>query len=244
LADRLITLGIGLTTFGVVFSIGAYFLLSSIPLTALGIGITILGITTLLTPSQPIPKETIADLIKSSCDNIESILEATGAFIKAIYIPSSNEKVYAYIPLVANPHIPPPKEVSQYLDKVVVKHGRSVGIVITPPGFELKKLNVSQEGSRDLESLVEQILVDLSGIAEGIKLLEEGNSIILEVRRPRVNVDYPRFNLVMGSLPSCMAAQAIALALSTPIQIGEEKQEKDRIVTRFQVLEWTEIPSI
>jgi len=39
LADRLVTLGIGLTTFGVVFSIGAYFLLSSIPLTALGIGI-------------------------------------------------------------------------------------------------------------------------------------------------------------------------------------------------------------
>jgi len=99
-ADRNLTFGFSLAVFGVTFSLGSYLALGNIPLTALGIGLAILGAAWAITPPNPLPRSVVVSLIKSSCSNIEAMLEALGAFERAVYIPvKNNGRAVAYIPV-------------------------------------------------------------------------------------------------------------------------------------------------
>jgi hypothetical protein len=65
-ADKNLTIGLCLVVFGVLFGTTSYFVLGNVPLTALGMGLAVLGAAWAMIPSNPLPRETVASLIKSS----------------------------------------------------------------------------------------------------------------------------------------------------------------------------------
>ncbi|MBO3798448.1 MAG: hypothetical protein QW797_08815 [Thermoproteota archaeon] len=240
MAENLTLLGAGLTVFGALLTLGSHLLLENTPLTALGIGTVILGLTFILTPAHPVPRETVQAFVKSSCENVEAILEATGAFMKAFYLPSS-ERVYAYVPLSPGQSITF-EEIAGTAGSLLVRRGGDLGILIVPPGSVLVN-SLAQEGAGGLSSSVEAILTEASEAAESVKTVEANSMIIVEINRPRLDVEYSRFRTVLGSLPSSMAAQAAAAALMKPVQIFSEENQGKRILLYLRVLEWTDTPS-
>ncbi|MEM0054020.1 MAG: hypothetical protein QXL89_07520 [Nitrososphaeria archaeon] len=236
--DKIEIFAVGLTVFGAVFAISSYFLLSNVPLTALGIGLTVLGLTILITPLHPIPMDTVQAFVRSSCENLEAMFEATGAFMKATYF-SSNGKVYAYVPVTSEQKITM-EDVVKDVGNFVVKGGRSLGLIITPPASELFN-SISFEGA-GFDAILSEVLVEASEAVESVKVVESDSTIVIEFFRPRVEVNFSRFKSVMGSLPSSIAAQAAALKFSKPIQVLEERFEGNRIISRLRVLEWTSTP--
>ncbi|MCS7098466.1 MAG: hypothetical protein NZ922_05780 [Candidatus Methanomethyliaceae archaeon] len=235
--DRNIKFGLSLAIFGASFSLGCYFLIENIPLTAMGIGLIILGISWMLIPSNPLPKESIQSLIKSSCSNIEAFLEAIGAMEKSIYIPRNDGKVIAYIPIKkAGLSL---KEIAENSSKLIFKHGRSLGAIIIPPASINPSAFNNPNNSKEFSSLLEDALIE-SEIAESIRAVIKDEFINIEIEGIHTDVEYQRFKLIMGSLPASISAQAAALALSKPIKIEWEKRNGNRSIVQLRVLEWTE----
>ncbi|MEM2025226.1 MAG: hypothetical protein QXW94_02930 [Desulfurococcaceae archaeon] len=233
--DRNAVYGSALALFGLVLALGSYLLLGSVPLTALGIGMVVVGAAWALTPVQPVPERSVAELVESSCSNVEAFLELLGASGRAVYVPS-RVGVVAYVPL--NGSSAPLSYVAENPDKPVARVGGSLGVVVVPPRPRLVSHNPGPpEG--DLESALRQVMVEESGVAESVRAVVSGDAVVVEVRRPRIEVGHPRFRLVMGSLASCIAAQAVAAATSRPVTIVDESREGDRLVTRLRLLDWT-----
>jgi hypothetical protein len=207
----------------------------NIPLTALGIGISILGIAWAMIPSNPIPRKSTASLIKSSCSNIEVLLEALGLFERAIYIPT-NEKIIAYIPIKKSEEITL-SEIKESTSKFIFKNGKNLGVIIIPPWISNPISNPIPE--TNLDGILEYALLD-SEIASSVTLVKNEDNIIIEIKGLKIDIDYSRFKIVMGSLPACIAAQAIALALSRPIKIISERKENNKLIVQLRILNWTD----
>jgi len=41
-------------------------------------------------------------------------------------------------------------------------------------------------------------------------------------------------------LPACLVAQAVAVALSKPVQVVDERLRGDDLIVRLRVLDWTD----
>jgi len=238
-ADRNIYFGLTVAAFGLFFSVGSYILIGSIPLTAMGIGLIIVGVSWALTPPHPVPRKAVSDIVASSCSNIEALLEFVGAARRAIYVPLGVDgKVIAYVPLRGSEGGLPLKNIAENPDRVIVRQGGSLGVIVTPPRVEFSSGNPGVEGS--IETLLDYVLVEASEIAESVKMVRFGEEFIIEVYGVRFDVEYQRFRTVMGSLPSCLAAQVAAAALSKPIQVIDEKRNGDKLTVHLRVLDWIE----
>jgi hypothetical protein len=241
-ADKNVAAGLGLALFGITFALGAYLLLGNVPLTAVGIGAAVLGVAWALTPSNPVPKQAVMSFVKHSCGNIEALLEALGATGKAVYLPLKNGGVVAYVPLRGEGQVPL-QAVAQNVGRVVVRQGGSLGITIVPPSIGFEAGNPGETLNADVAVQLDHVLVETSEIAEGVTVVNSEDAIALEISSPRLDVDYPRFRIVMGSLASCLAAQVIASATSRPVQIVEEKPSGKNLIVRLRLLNWTDTPS-
>jgi hypothetical protein len=235
MSDKNLSFGLFLVIFGVFFSIGSYFILMNIPLTALGIGISILGIAWATIPSNPIPRKSTASLIKSSCSNIEVLLEALGLFERAIYIPT-NGKIIAYIPIKKSEEITL-SEIKESTSKFIFKNGKNLGVIIIPPWISNPINNPIPE--TNLDGILEYALLD-SEIASSVTVVKNEDNIVIEIKGLKIDIDYSRFKIVMGSLPACIAAQAIALALSRPTKIISERKENNKLIVQLRILNWTD----
>lgn len=241
MADRNLTFGAGLTFFGIVFSLGSYLVLGNVPLTALGIGLTVLGLAWAMTPPHPVPRYAVSSIIKSACNNIEALLEATGAVERALYIPVEDEgKVFAYIPLRKAADITI-REIVEASGRMVFRRGGNLGLMVLPPNVDFGNPHGMEASASDVNAVLEYALVD-SELAESVSAVEAEGVVVVEAYKPRVDVEYPRFRLVMGSLPSCIAAQALAQALNKPVQIVEEIRYGIRLSVRLKVFNWTDKP--
>lgn len=236
MADRNLAFGLFLTFFGGALSLGSYLLIGNVPLTAMGIGLTVLGAAWALTPPNPLPKNAVQRLVKSSCSNIEALLEGLGAFEKAIYIPRKKGGIAAYVPLKKAGEAML-SEIAENVGKLVFKRGGSLGVIIMPPNPALS--NTQSGELQDVYSLLEHALVE-SEVAEAVKAVVDDNFVTVDVEKPNLDIEYPRFRLVMGSIPASLAAQAVAWALSKPVQVEWEKRNVNRLTVRLRVLEWTD----
>jgi len=239
-ADRNISFGLAVAVFGLFLGLGAYMLIGSIPLTAMGVGLIIIGLSWALTPPHPVPRKAVLDIVASSCSNIEALLEFVGAARRAIYVPSEADgRVIAYVPLKGSEGLPL-KAVAENPGRVIVRQGGSIGVIVTPPKIEFGGGNPGIEGGGSIEPLLNYVLVEASEIAESVKAVRSGEEFIIEVHGVRVDVEYQRFRAVMGSLPSCLAAQVAAAELSRPVQIVDERRDGDRLTVHLRLLDWTE----
>lgn len=234
MADRNLVYGLCLTIFGATFSLASHFMLGNVPLTAMGIGLAVLGAAWAMTPPNSLPKDTMAGLVKSSCSNIEALLEAVGAFERAVYIPVEGRAV-AYVPIKkAGAAL---REIAENAGKMLIRRGGSLGVILAPPMAGAG--NPHPPSGLGVDGLLELALVG-SEVASSVKAVMAGDAVVVDVEGVKVDVDYPRFRRVMGSLPSCLAAQAASLALSRPVQVADERRAGNRLTIRLRVLDWTD----
>lgn len=195
-----------------------------------------------LTPPHPIPRDAVVNMVKSSCGNVEALLEATGATKKAFYVPLRDGGVVAYIPLKGGGGVTF-QDVAENAGRMVIRRGGSLGIVVVPPRVNYENPKPAVEPGEDVTGRLSHVLVEAYEVAESVNSVQSGDVVVVEIYRPKVDLDYPRFNVVMGSLPSCIAAQTIASAALKPVQIVEERRMGNRLSLRLRLMNWTDTPS-
>lgn len=242
--------GYGLAALGAGLAGFSWYLLQSTPMTALGIGIAVVGSSIAITPTAPVPTKTVRRLLEGALLNIEAVLEDTGATRRAYYVPGnlkSAEKggatpgtaggpaggspgsvggaVRAFVPLGrgsaagdAGERIPSRWEAAGL---VTTLDGTDY-LVVYPPGAAL----ASNEGEGgDLESVLNECLVEESGLVESVKAAEDGSSVVVEIRNPRSRVGSGRVRRVLGSLEAGTAAALIASSKGRVARIASEEEQ-------------------
>ena len=227
--ERLHFFGAGLLAFSIPFTIASFFLLESIPLTALGIGIMILASSMLLTPSQTIPPQAIRTMLEGSILSLEAILEEFDISRRGYYVRAPNGRVYLYVPLDENVG-PPSEEVEP--SGLIYREGGSRYLVLIPPASELVK--TPEISGMSFESALTYVLVDLTEAADSVDVLTNG-FITVRFRNVRSHVSAGRFKAVFGSLEASIAA-CIAANLVGPTRVVDEMEEGDDRVVILEVV--------
>lgn len=209
-------LGLSLGVFGTVLSLSSFLILGNDALTALGIGIVIVGLSLVSIKEG----NDISYIIEGGLANLELLLEDLDISRKGYYYPRGN-KVMVYVPLNGNLSFPEPKGVVTSLD------GSSV-LTLYPPVFFIQDLNKS------LDSLINEYVVE-KGLADSAKVVKNGNVYALEIKGNRVYTP-GRVKLVMGSSVVSVVASIIALKEGKPCFVKEERGDGKRIIASIEVL--------
>lgn len=222
--DRLHIFGVGLTIFSTILALWSYIVFSNITLTALGIGLTILGISLVLTPPHPIPPQAIRALLEGATLNIEAILEELNISTRGYYVRASDDKIYVFIPIGKDAG-PPSKDLS--IKGLIAKNGKSSYIVLIPPSSEIIK--VPEVSEARFEDALNFVLVELAELADSIEV-STGENIVIKVRNPRSYVTAWRYRSVLGSLEASIAALLLVRDHRVARIIEELEEDGDRII--------------
>jgi len=239
--DRFVIFGWGLTSFGIFFSAFCYFIIYSIPLTALGLGCIIIGLTISLIPPHPIPNKVVKTILIGSIASIEAILEEFNANQEALYLPPQEGKIYAYIPLTANPKIPAIAQIQRAPKRVITYVDGNPGLIIYPPGSDLitlSRLNIESGGSlSDIEGILSDILIDFTELVSKVNVTVKNNEVTIQLKEIKVDVKAPRFTRILGSLPFSIAACVIVALTRKPVKVTDEQKKGKTVTATLLVIE-------
>ena len=205
--------------FGAVIALFSYFILSNVPLTALGIGIIIIGAVMALTPMHPIPKPAVKGVLEGAMLSLEGLLEELDLSEKGYYIAHDDGLVYVYVPASkAEPPNPP----SSRPKGLVVEFRGQPYLVLIPPASAIAR----EYSSASLDDLISTVLVDLTELCSGVRVVRGAGYIRVELKKPRGREAPSRFKRVLGSLEASIVACLAALIIKRPIYISSEVDEK------------------
>ena len=236
-------LGLGLTVAGAVISPVFYFILESVPLSALGISFLMLGLTciALANTRPPISPEASQMMLQTGIENIAALLEELGISGKAVYLPPSlrNGRAQALVPLrqdqgtiQINGRIP---------GRLIVRYGRNpedLGIAITTPGsLCLEGLEI-QPGptSAELSAALTHVVVGMLDIASSLTVNTHDSRINIEVSNPKLSYQNIWFYRSLGSPLASIAATVASEALDKPIVVEEEEHRGNKSIIKLEVL--------
>ena len=218
--------------FGVPFALFSYWMLSDATYTSIGLASTILGATALLVPSRAIPGESIKALVEAASVNVEALLEEFDAEGKAVYLAPRDDRVYCFVPLRES--MVDGLRFERISVRVLSRVGGVDGLFVFPPGSEVVRLAGLGEENGVEDALV-YLLVDYVELVESVRAVETGDRVVVELLRPRVDPEYTRYQMCLGSLASSVAGCVLAWIYDAPVvYIGEEKTD-DRITASFRV---------
>ena len=224
--DRLSILGVALTIFASLLTIWSYLFFMNIPLTALGIGLIILGISILLTPTHPIPPHTVRALLEGSTLNIEALLEELNITNRGYYVKGADGRVYVLIPVDRD--VGPPIEEFEFKGLVTKIQDRKY-LTIIPPSSEI--IYVQELSEAEFDDALNYILVDLSELAESVKTSTVGEYVVVKINKTIVHVTSWRFGNVLSSLEASIAASLFAKKHGITRIVDEVDMEGERIIT-------------
>lgn len=237
--------GYGLAAFGAGLAGFSWYVIQSTPMTALGIGIAVVGGSIAITPTAPVPSKTVRKLLEGSLANIEALLEDTGATKRGYYVPASLAAegvageagdhggkapaggvpvggVRVFVPLREGEEKVPS---SWRAGGLVVELEGMQYLVVHPPGYLLLE---NEELSGDLESLMHEYLVEQTGLVESVRVVEGGgSSVLVELKRPRTRTGHGRVARVLGSLEAGTAAVIAASAKGRVARVASEYESVD-----------------
>jgi len=228
--EKLHLFGAALLVFSAPFTSVSFLILSSIPLTALGIGLMVLASSILLTPVQSIPPRTIRVMLEGAISSLEAILEEFDISRRGYYVRAEDGRVYLYVPLDEDKG--PPLEVSEP-SGLIYKEGVSRYLVLIPPAFEL--MRAPEISGMSFESALNHILVDLTEFADSIDVVADG-FITVRLKNVKSHVSAGRFIAVFGSLEASIAA-CLAANLIGPTRVVDELEEEGSRVIILEVRE-------
>jgi hypothetical protein len=233
-------LATSLAIVGVFLAALAYFVLNSIPLTALGLSTVIISAVSFsIARGQPkISAEASAILLQSGVENISAVVEELGLKSKAIYLPSSmtGDKPKALIPLDSSIELG-----SKVLPKrLIVKYGskpQDIGVLIITPGSAVGDLveAKSDASAADLESAISLVLLNTVNLADGVKATMKSEKILVEVNNPRLEDSKMWIYESLGTPIASLVASVTAQVLDKPVVIQSETASKGKCLIELKV---------
>ncbi len=229
------TLGLVLCMAGAIFSPVAYFIVGSVPLTALGLSAVMIGFTCIvLANARPyISPEACQLMLKTGMENTAAMIEELGLKSKAIYLPSSmrNGHPQALIPLVDSANI---DQIKQKLPgRLIVRYGASpddMAIAITTAGSINVDLLETRPGptSEEIGAAVTYILTGVLDIADSVTLNMTDGLVDAEVKGSKLHYEDIWYYRCLGSPVASIVAAVTSEALEKPVRIKEENYHKGK----------------
>ena len=236
-------LGIGLTIAGAIFAPVAYFILNSIPITAIALSSIMIGFTSiaLATARPQISPEASQLILETGMENIAALLEELGLSNKAIYLPSSMRtgNAQALIPLSGDIDIQRIK--GKIPKRLIVRYGDNPGdmaIAVTAPGgSSLNKLEIKPgPTSAEIEQAVTYVLTGLLDLANSVEVRISDRQLNIEVNGPKLHYENVWYYRCMGSPIASIVASIASDGIGKPIRIKEESYRKGKSLIQLEVL--------
>lgn len=215
---RLVAVALGV--WGAVLAAYSYWVLYSIPLTALGIGAVIVAASILSTYEEAPYSEATRLLLESYAVNVARILEEFGAREPALY----TREGITVVPL--NGKLPDGFRPSP--ERLV--SGSRGSYVLT---FTLPRL---AEEAGDAEAVLRDVLVDVLGLCDGVRVARTGERVLVELVKPKTPETSARFESVLGPLPAHVAAAVLARSLGVDLKLEGWRREGSSIIFTLRAL--------
>ena len=236
--NRYIQLGWGLLLTGAALTPTSHLLLRSIPITALGFSLVIIGaICLVLGRTIPkIPPEVSKLLMETGLENLGSLLEELGIRSKGIYLPSSLAagKPRAIIPLYSKLDLP---EIRGALpQRLIEPWGRStedVGILVTTTGSNIMEmLEVKpRPNGEEIAAALTTLLVGTLSVASGVGVDLDDARAAVGVSHPYLEYKNSWLQQTLGSPIASIVSSIVAEALGRPVIIkGEESKRGEKLI--------------
>ena len=223
--------GAAIGAFGAVVAYLSYFILYSVPFTALGVACVILGAATLTLPERPVPRGAVRGVIHASVLNVEALLEEFDAKERATYMPPRDGLAVAYVPLGSNTSVPTPGDLSAAPRRLVSEIDGVPVLMVVPPGAELVRANELTEGS-GLEDALEYVLVEVSELCSSVKAVTDQDRLVVELKGVKVKTEAAKYLLCLGSIPASVAAStAAAVARRGLVFLSEQTTGRSSVAT-------------
>ena len=233
--DPYIRAGAVLMAFGVPFAVYSYLVLLDVTFTALGLASVVLGATALLIPSSPVPAGTVRAMVEGASVNVEALLEEYDASSKAYYLPPVDDRVYCFVPLSGDVGGWQLDMVMGAPVRVITEVAGVRGLMVFPPGSEIVRLSLLGEES-GLEDALSYVLVDYLEAVESVKAVESGDRVVVQLNRYRVDTDFPRVKLCLGSIPVSTAGCVLAWVTEKPVLFVDEDGSGESTTATFRVM--------
>jgi hypothetical protein len=228
-------LGIGLCLAGAIFAPVSYFLVNSIPLTAVGMSAIMIGFTCIaLANARPyLSPEACQLMLKTGMENTAALLEELGLTGRAVYLPSSMRDGHpqAIVPLTDTS----PVQITERTipGRLIVRYGLKpddMAISVTTPGSINIEMLESAPGpsSEEIESAINYILTGVLDIADSASVTMADSRVDIEIRNPRLIYEDVWYYRCMGSPIASITAAISTEALGKPVRITEENSSKGK----------------
>ncbi len=233
----------GLCLGGGIFAPVSYFIVNSVPFTAIAISTVIIGFVCIaLANTRPyISPEACELILKTGMENTAALLEELGLRSKAIYLPSAMKDGHAQalVPLTEN------KEIQMVRGKIpgrlIVRYGDDpddMAIAVTTPGSMNIDMLPTKPGptSGEIQTAATYILTGLLDLANSVAVNITDGRINIDVNAPRLHYENVWFYRCLGSPIASIVAAISSEALGKPVRIKEENYSKGKSRIILEVL--------
>lgn len=242
--NRYAWLGFALGISGAILAPIFYFLVDSVPLTALGISAIIIGlVSAALGSTRPgISPEACQMMLRTGVENIAILLEELGLRAKAIYMPSSADGGHprALIPL--NENDTAIKAARHAVgNRLIARHGPNPEdmclSVVTPGAVSLESLELRPtDDPPQIESALNNLLVGTLDLASSVSVRLAADRVQVEIAGPRLRYQNVWFYRCLGSPLASIAATVVSEVLKKPVRISAEEETRKGIKVEIEVL--------
>ena len=236
-------LGLGLCLAGSILAPVSFFVIDSVPLTAVGISIVVIGFVCIaLANTQPyISPEACELILKTGMENTAALLEELGLRGKAIYLPSTMRDGHpqALVPLVEGREIKLVK--AKIPGRLIVRYGANpddMAIAVTTPG----SINIDMLETRpgptagEIEAAATYLLTGLLDLASSVSVNVADGRVSAEVRGSKLHYEDIWFYRCLGSPIASIIAAVSSEALGKPVRIVEESYSGGKSSIVIEVL--------
>ena len=237
-------LGLVLTLSGAALSPIFYFVVASVPLTALAISTVILGlVSAMLGNARPdISPEASRMMLQTGIENMAALLEELGLKSKAVYMPPSADggRPRTIIPLRED--APLPRSGQALSNRLIARYGPNLEdmcLMVTAPGaISLDGVSVTPGGGpAQIEGALNHILVGVMDLANSVSVHASGDRIVVvEVVNPKLKYENVWFYRCLGSPVASIVATVASQALDRPVRVGSEGPIRNGIRIEIEVL--------
>ena len=222
----------------------AFFVIKSVPYTAIGLSAAIIGFTALaLSTSRPkISVETSFLLFETGMKNIEAVINELELHEKAIYLPPSENtnKIQVVIPL--NNKLSLTELKTAVGGKLFVRNFNNneiIGVLVhSPSTLAIEKLdNKIEPTAEELENILTHILAGVFDLGDSVHVDIRSNTVNVEVGHPELQIEEMRHYESIGSPVASIVAAVVCKALEKPVRIRSETNKKRRSHIFLDVLD-------
>ena len=221
----------------------SYFILGSVPLTAVGISTIVVGFVCIaLANTRPyLSPEACQLILKTGMENTAALLEELGLRNKAVYLPSTMRDGHpqALIPLVEGEDIQWVRE--KIPGRLIVRYGINpddMAIAVTTPGSINIDMLETKPGptSGEIEAAATYILTGVLDIANSVTVKLADAQVYVEVSGAKLPYEDIWYYRCLGSPIASIVAAISSEALGKPIRIREESYSQGKSRITLEVL--------